>query len=176
MDKQKLLQYAAPLAFLASSFATTVTSAGNNWLLAGGIGLTAAAGTALACSVKESIGEKIGKLIPAFCLAANAPLAINGALLMGEGLTKGDFNTGMAGGLLAIANGAFYGLANARALTTGITAQDHAYKSMLAGFSIGAAGCALANPVLAVIGAGFTAEAFIRFQTASEPKYSPLKL
>ncbi|MBN8520747.1 MAG: hypothetical protein J0L77_02460 [Alphaproteobacteria bacterium] len=161
---QKLLSYVAPIMFFMTS-AATVYTAPNNMVIAGGIGLAASAATAFMATAVKSTTDKVSKLIPAFALAANIPLTINGIILGVQGVEVGNYNMVLAGGLLALANSVFYGISNVRGLKNNIKPIVHAKQSMFAGISIAGAGAVIADPTLLAIGAGFFAEAAMRFKS-----------
>ncbi len=172
MDTQKFLSEAGPIAFFAAAAVTAVT-APNMLVVLGGLGLSAAAAAAYATNTIKDGAKKIGHLIPSFALAANIPLTINGLAMAHQGITTGNANMALAGGLLALANGAFYGISNYKALTSGIAPESHAFNSMAAGTAIAGAGLALQDPVLAMIGAGFVTEAMMRFESVINKDLQP---
>lgn len=155
---------ASPVTFLTASAATFIT-APNLYVAAGGLGLSIAAGL---YTYAAATGKNIGRAATAFALAANAALALNGSLMIADGIAVNNTPLVVAGALLGAANGALYGVANACAWLGRINSYGHGSLSQCAGLMIAGSGLALNDPVLAIIGIGFMAEATMRL-----PRLSP---
>ncbi len=161
MLSDKLKATASSVIFLISSLGLTFTGP-NTLVVGGGIAASLAATICLLINQIPGISSRYERLIPFFGLCANVPLTINGIFLLQGGMASGQTTLTIAGAFLALANCVFYGNANARACINRITANDHAHFSMAAGALIAAAGVALHEPALTIIGLGYGTEAALR--------------